>query len=119
MKKLLILIVFGAVFLHYFPQPELETWYEDKKSYVLDEVSKATDTQIRLSVKKVMDEIAPKIEHLNEEQQDYIKEVTSDRASVNDFFIENCKEGSKNNEMLTKANVAQVCQVMGKYQSLM
>ena len=47
MKNLLILIVAAALFLHFYPQPELEDWFSEKKVTAIAIFAKATDTQVR------------------------------------------------------------------------
>ena len=41
MKKILILIVGIALYLHFYPNPDATKWYEDKKSAFLNTLSKS------------------------------------------------------------------------------
>ena len=46
MKNILILIVAAAVFLHFYPQPEVTKFYEDKKNMLLDSFAEFTKSLI-------------------------------------------------------------------------
>ena len=58
MKKLLILIVAGALYFHFYPNEKLNNWLLEQKSVVLSYFSDATDTQVRLSPTKVYKDIS-------------------------------------------------------------
>ena len=118
MKKLLILIAFAAVFLHFYPQPELESWYDQQKSWLKKEISEATDTQIRLNVEKIIESLHADVENFSPEELDYLKEVTADRDTIKTFFHQHCKSDVAT-DMLSKANLADICRVMTDYQTLM
>ena len=53
MKNLLILIVAVALFLHFYPQPELDDWFAQQKETILTSFSEATDTQVSLKSDKI------------------------------------------------------------------
>ncbi len=117
MKNILILIVFGAVFLHFYPQPKLEHWYLEQKTVVLSSFSEATDTKVRLKADKIYSDLTPEFDHFNENEQAYLKEITTDRNSVKSFFAKYCQE-NKHNPKFHATNQAKVCSTITKYQSL-
>ncbi len=53
MKNLLILIVAAAVYLHFYPQPEVTKFYNETKQSLLDGFSKFSDTSVRLKADKI------------------------------------------------------------------
>lgn len=117
MKNLLILIVAIAIFLHFYPQPELENWYLTQKENLLAEFNDATDTKVRLNPSKIYRDLESKLDRFNENEQDYIKQITTTRNSVKDFFSEYC-EGKKRSPKLHQENQNTVCSTISKYQSL-
>lgn len=117
MKNLLILIVAGAIFLHFYPQPKLEAWYGEQKSFILAKFSDATDTKVRLSPKKVYRDIEPSFDQFNGEEIKFVNEMTSSREAVKQFFDEYC-ESKKQTPKLHKKNQTLVCKKITPYQSL-
>lgn len=117
MKNLLILIVAIAIYLHFYPQPELESWFEEQKTMVLSEFSNATDTKVRLNPDKIYNDLQPKFGQFNENEQAFVKEVTSSRESVKEFFNNNCKE-KRPTPKLHQKNQQLLCSTINSYQSL-
>ena len=118
MKKLLILIVFSAVFLHFYPQPALERWYMVKKTTMLNIFSEATDTRVSLKADKIYKDLTPRLDQFNANEQQYLKEITMDKNSVKVFFIQYCQE-KKHNSKFHVSNQKIVCAAINNYQSLL
>lgn len=117
MKNLLILIVAIAIFLHFYPQPELESWFEEQKTMVLSEFSNATDTKVRLNPDKIYKDLQPNIEQFNTDELAFVKNVTSSRESVKEFFKNYCKE-KRPTPKLHQKNQQLLCTKISNYQSL-
>lgn len=118
MKNLLILIVAAAIFLHFYPQPKLEKWYQEQKETALNMFSDATDTKVRLKSDKILEDLQPKLNQFNEEEIEYLKEITESRRSVNNFNNDYCKTGELSARFHNK-NQQLVCYTISKYQSLL
>ena len=117
MKNLLILIVAAALFLHFYPQPELEAWYAEQKAMVLGKFSDATDTKVRLSSQKVYRDIEASFDQFNSDEIKFVKEITESRESVKTFFASYC-DTEKQTPKLHKKNQKLVCDKISPYQSL-
>jgi len=116
MKNLLILIVFAAVFLHFYPQPEVTEWYEEQKKMALTMFSDATDTKVRLKPSKIYDELKPHFKTFRESEVKHLEEITSSRANVKTYFAEFCS--NKRDSKFHVNNQKEVCKVISKYTSL-
>lgn len=116
MKNLLILIVAIAIFLHFYPQPELNTWAEKQKNNVLEQFSNATDTKVKLSAGKVYRDIKQEFENFSDEEEKFIDELTSSRESIKAFYVQHCEQ-VKRAARLHQDNQAFVCKVIARYQS--
>jgi hypothetical protein len=117
MKNLLILIVAIAIYLHFYPQPELESWFEEQKSLVLSTFSNATDTKVRLNPEKIYKDLQPSFGQFNEDEQAYVRKITSSRESVKEFFKKNC-ESKRPTPKLHQKNQQLICTKISAYQSL-
>jgi hypothetical protein len=117
MKNLLILIVAIAIFLHFYPQPELENWFKEQKTNALSSFSDATDTKIRLNPQKIYNDLKPNFEQFNAEEQKFVREITSSREAVKVFFKDNCQE-KRPVPKLHQKNQLLVCKKISNYQSL-
>ena len=118
MKKLLILIVAAALFLHFYPQPELEDWFSEKKVTALAIFSKATETQVRLKASKIYDDLESQFNAFNTDEQKFLKEMTKNRESVKMFYTDFCKV-NKQSPLLHHENQKKVCYTIEQYSALL
>lgn len=118
MKKLLILIVAGALYFHFYPNEKLNTWLLEQKTMVLSYFSDATDTKIRLKADKVYQDLQRDFAQFNQQEKEYVAEITTSRQSVKNFYQQYC-DTNKQTPKLHRDNLAKVCQVISKYSSLL
>jgi len=116
MKKLLILIIMAAIFLHFYPQPKLETWFNEQRTMALNAFSKATDTKVSLKADKIYQDLKPRLAQFNDEEKTYLKELTSSQDSVVNFYNKYC-ESQHVTPKFHQKNQSLVCTTMTKYQS--
>ncbi len=118
MKNILILIVAAAIFLHFYPQPEVTKFYDETRSTLLDGFSEFSDTSVRLKADKIFIDLKPQLNSFSEREVDLLKEITSSRANVNNFYNEHCK-AKKRNATFHRSNQAKVCQTISQYESML
>lgn len=118
MKNLLILIVAAALFLHFYPQPEVTKFYNDQKNVLLDGFAQFSDTNVRLKADKIFIDLEPKLEQFSAEEVKYLKEVTSSRANVKSFFDEYCTN-QKRSIVFHANNQVEVCKTISQYSSML
>ncbi|MFB0981988.1 MAG: hypothetical protein QMC62_13870 [Alteromonadaceae bacterium] len=118
MKNLLILIVAAALFLHFYPQPELEDWFSEKKVAAITIFSKATDTQARLKADKIYSDLESQFNTFSTDEQAFLKKITMDRESVQAFFTDFC-QSNKQTPQLHNENQQKVCQTIAHYSLLL
>jgi len=119
MKKLFILIVFAAVYLHFYPQPKLTHWFEKQKTMLLAKISKATDTKVRLKADKIFSDLKSDLNSFNEEEVSLLKKITANPESVRVFFEKYCQGSDNYNPSLQTENLKKVCHTIDRYQSLL
>lgn len=117
MKNILILIVAIAIFLHFYPQPKLEKWFDEQKTTVLTKFSNATDTKVRLSAHKIYRDLEPSFSQFSPDEVKFVSQITQTRDAVEAFFFEYCK-GTKQSPKLHRDNQKLVCEKIKPYQSL-
>jgi hypothetical protein len=118
MKKLLILIVAIALYLHFYPQPELDRWFNEHKQTMLDTFNEATDTNVKLKADKIYSDLTPQLSEFSQEEIDYLKQITASRKSVASFFAKYC-QSKIGSAKLHAANQAKICKTISRYQSLL
>ena len=118
MKKLLILIVAAALFLHFYPQPDVEEWFTEQKTKVSDTFSEATDTQVRLKADKIYNDLKDQFANFSNEEQVFLQEITVDRQSVKAFFVEFC-EGNEQSPNFHRENQEKVCRKIAQFSALL
>lgn len=117
MKNLLILIVFAAVFLHFYPQPEVTKFYEEQKANVLGKFSDATDTRVRLKADKIYTDLEPEFNSFRPSEIERLKEITLNRNSVKSYYSEYCS--NKRDSKFHRSNQDLVCKTISKYSSML
>jgi hypothetical protein len=118
MKKLLILIVAGALYFHFYPNEKLNTWLLEQKSWVMSYFSEATDTQVRLKSDKIYQDLSQDFAQFNSQEQAYIAEITSSRQRVKSFYEQYCKT-KKQTPKLHRDNLVKVCKAISQYSNLL
>jgi len=118
LKNLLILIVFAAVYLHFYPQPKLTIWFQQQKKTIFSEVEKATDTKVRLKADKIFSDLKGDFKSFREEEILQLKKITSSRAKVNSFYKKYCQH-KNSNPIIHHTNVAKICHTIDNYQALL
>ncbi len=118
MKNLLILIVFAAVFLHFYPQPEVTEFYEEQKVNLLAMFSDATDTSVRLRPAKIYEDLEPKFNSFREDEIKHLKAITESRKTVKEFYDTYCQK-SVGEPIFHPTNQKLVCSTISKYAGLM
>jgi len=118
MKNILILIVAAAVFLHFYPQPEVTKFYNETKASLLDGFSEFSDTSVRLKSDKIFLDLKPEFDSFSEDEVSALKELTLTRDSVNSFYNNFCKS-KKRSAIFHKNNQAKICKTIGKYENML
>ena len=118
MKKLLILIVAIALFLHFYPQPILQQWFDEGKESVMEDFSQATETKMRLKSSKIFTDLTAELKQFSAAEVSYLKEITQDRAAVSSFYLEYCK-GNKHSPKFHYTNQQKICKTIDGYHGLL
>jgi hypothetical protein len=118
MKNILILIVAAAVYLHFYPQPEVTKFYNETKATLLDGFSEFSDTSVRLKSDKIYTDLKPELNSFSEEEEIALKEIASSRNNVNNFYQSYCK-GNKRSNVFHPTNQIKICRTIDKYQSML
>jgi hypothetical protein len=118
MKKLLILIVAGALYFHYYPNEKLNNWLFEQKQTVLGYFSDATDTKVRLKSDKIYQDLAKDFGQFNSQEKAFVAEMTSSREKVKTFNEQYCKT-KKQTPKLHRDNLVKVCYTISKYSNLL
>lgn len=118
MKNLLILIVAIAVYFHFYPNEELNSWLLEQKEVLLGGFSEATDTKVRLKSDKIYQDLSSDFNQFNSQEKAYVAEITSSREKVKSFNQQYCI-ANKQTPKLHRDNLAKVCYTISKYSNLL
>ncbi len=118
MRNLLVIIVGIAIYLHFYPQPQLEAWYIEQKTQFLNLFAESTDTRVKLKSDKIYTDLMPQFNHFTIEEQRYLQEMTLTRQSVRDFYNEYCQKKQRHFKFHIK-NQELVCNTINKYSNLL
>ncbi|GAA6171460.1 hypothetical protein NBRC116592_11300 [Colwellia sp. KU-HH00111] len=118
MKNLIILIVAAAVFLHFYPQPEVTQFYDKTKAQLLEGFAEFSDTSVRLKADKIYTDLEPQLDTFSMDEIASLQQITSSRKNVGEFYQAYCK-GNKRNVVFHPANKSKVCKTIDKYQNML
>lgn len=117
MKNLLILIVAIAVYLHFYPQPEVTKFYNEQMATVKEAFNEFSDTKVRLKSDKIFDELKPEFTTFSEQEVEHLKQITSSRETVKEFYFTYCSK-TERDHVFHLSNQQKTCSVIDKYRSL-
>jgi len=117
MKYLLILIVAAALYLHFYPNEEVTAFYDDSILSLQEGFSEFGDTKVRLKADKIYLDLENSLESFSEEEVKHLKEITSSREKVKEFYSSICKTDVRDVVFHT-TNEKKVCSTIGRYTAL-
>ncbi len=117
MKNLLILIVAIAVFLHFYPQPEVEQFYQEQKESLLTAFSEATDTGVSLNLNKVTQDIEAQFASFRKSEKKHAATITASKKSVKAYYSTHCIGKEIRDKKLHVDNQQKVCKILVRYSS--
>ena len=87
MKNLLILIVAIALYLHFYPNAEVTKFYNEKKAFLLKNFGEMSDTKVRLRAETIYTDLESDLASFSTEEVTHLKEITSSRDKVKEFYF--------------------------------
>jgi hypothetical protein len=118
MKNILILIVAAAVFLHFYPQPEVTKFYDETKQSMLNGFAEFSDTSVSLKADKIFIDLKPQLNAFSDEEITSLKEMTSSRDNVKDFYHNHCQKKTRS-AIFHPANQAKICKTISNYRKFL
>jgi len=110
--------VAAAVFLHFYPQPEVTKFYNDTKESLLDGFAEFSDTSVRLKSDKIFIDLKPELESFSADEVAALKELTSSRSNVNDYYKDYCKS-QKRSAIFHPNNHSKICKTISQYENML
>ncbi len=118
MKNILILIVAAAVYLHFYPQPDVTKFYNETRQSLLDSFSEFSDTSVRLKSDKIFIDLKSEFNSFSPDEINSLKEITSSRSNVSEFYQNYCNN-KKRSAIFHQKNQSKICQTIAQYQSML
>jgi len=117
MKNLLILIVAIAVYFHFYPNDEVTKFYNQQRAWLLDGFAKFSDTKVRLRAEIIYTDLKPDFDSFSEAEIEHLKEITSSREQVKEFYFSICQTEQRDVVFHFK-NESKVCSTISRYTSM-
>lgn len=111
MKKIFILIVAAAVYLHFYPSSELGVWWKQQLQWLDEQTSEYTDTKVRVRPSKLVTVLTPEFSKYSRMEEAYIRELAESRENIKEFYFEYCNEPNVNRR-LNRVLQNRVCEVI-------
>lgn len=118
MKNLLILIVAIAIFLHFYPQPEVDEFYEDSLTFLDETFGDTFDTQSRLDPKKILIDLKSDIPTFKIKERAKLEELASSRQSLKAFYDDYCTANKRAKDYRPYVQ-QKICKTIAKYRKLL
>jgi hypothetical protein len=115
MKKILILIVLIAMFLHFNPQPEVTQWYENKKSELLNIMAESTVSTSKIETKNLFSAFQNEFLGFSTDELKKLKDITHSIDDISAFHQKHCKDGASRSNLFHPDNEDKVCQKLTNF----
>ena len=116
-KNLIIIIVAAAVYLHFYPNEELNEWYSATKLEAQESFSEIADTKARVAPSKLISVLQQDFKKFSKNEVTYVKKIAETRDSLKAFHKEFCVE-PKDNPRLRRQYQLKVCSTIDQYRIL-
>ena len=116
-KKILIIIVAAAVYLHYYPNEELTNWYNSSKEAAQTKFADISDTKAKVAPSKLISVLQQDFKTFSKNEVAYVKSLAESRDSLREFHKTYCGT-NKNNNRLSKSHLQLVCSTLEQYRIL-
>ena len=116
-KNLIIIIVAIAVYLHFYPNEELNEWFSETKQQAQEDFSEIADTKAKVAPSKLISVLQTDFKKFSKNEVAYVKQVAETRDSLKAFHKEYCVE-PKDNPRLRRQYQLKVCSTIDQYRIL-
>ncbi|MEW6993483.1 hypothetical protein AADZ84_04330 [Colwelliaceae bacterium MEBiC 14330] len=117
MKKLLILIVAAALYLHFYPNEKVTQFYESKVQYLQSFFSDVGNTKLQLKADKIYTDLESELGSFTKKEVERLKVITSHRTVVKEFYNSICLTEQRD-IVFHINNEKKVCDTISRYTSL-
>ncbi|MDN3652446.1 hypothetical protein QWY77_06675 [Thalassotalea ponticola] len=116
-KKLLVIIVAAAVYLHFYPNAHLTEWYNQQISKTKETFNSVAQTKAQVAPSKVLQVLQPEFKEYSKREIAYVESITESRDKLGNFYHQYCPN-LKTNTQLRREFLKQVCDTVDKYRIL-
>jgi hypothetical protein len=118
MKHLLFLIVAASVYLHFYPNEKVTTFFNEQKQVLLGQFDELTDTKLQLKADKIYDDLADDLGSFSDKEVERLKKISTSRVNVKEFYSTICKT-NKRDIVFHINNEKKVCKTISRYASML
>ncbi|WP_068544480.1 hypothetical protein [Thalassotalea crassostreae] len=114
LKNIIIIIVAIAVYLHFFPNEQLNEWFEESATKADEKFMDIVDTKARVAPSKIYTSLHKEMKKFSKQEVAYLKEITESREVLKGFYTSSCEEGQENRR-LRREHLKMVCDKIDQY----
>jgi hypothetical protein len=118
MKHLLFLIVAASVYLHFYPNEKVTTFFNEQKQLLLGQFDELTDTKLQLKADKIYDDLVDELGVFSEEEVEHLTKITASALNVKEFYFAICKT-NRRDIIFHINNEKKVCETISRYSSML
>jgi hypothetical protein len=117
MKHLLFLIVAASLYLHFYPNEKVTTFFNEQKQRLLGQFDELTDTKLQLRAEKIYDDLANELDSFSDKEVERLKQISASRVNVKEFYFTICQT-NKRDIVFHLNNEKKVCRTISRYSSM-
>jgi hypothetical protein len=117
MKHLLFLIVAASLYLHFYPNEKVTTFFNEQKQRLLGQFDELTDTKLQLRAEKIYDDLANELDSFSDKEVERLKQISASRVNVKEFYFTVCQT-NKRDIVFHLNNEKKVCRTISRYSSM-
>ncbi len=108
-KNLLIIVVAAAVYLHFYPNEDVNKWVAEQKENADELFNETFDTKARVSPKKLLSAMQKDMQKFTKAEVAYLETLVESRSDLKEFNKTYCGT-TKRNPQMRDIQVDQVCE---------
>jgi hypothetical protein len=117
MKHLLFLIVAASLYLHFYPNEKVTTFFNEQKQRLLGQFDELTDTKLQLRAENIYDDLANELDSFSDKEVERLKQISASRVNVKEFYFTICQT-NKRDIVFHLNNEKKVCRTISRYSSM-
>lgn len=113
-KKLIVVAAVIAMYLHFYPNEQVNSWLGGQKDMATKKFTEITNTKVQIKPRILLKQLDKDFAKFSKLEKKYVQTIVVDRPTLAKFSADYCGTEKKNSKLRAK-NVKLVCDNIVQY----